>query len=139
MKSMNKNMRTIRAFKFHELLWVFCVLFSTTFVFLGSNKFKSEVQKSNRYGFNVNQDNTPDKLIQSSRPARLHSSLLEFELVEESEPTDDDTVAGDYPVSPTPFGHVVLKASFEIFGLSLQKRTLIPLFLLHHSWKIPLA
>ena len=105
--------------------------------------FKSEKQQVS-YSFNANQDNTPETFIQNSGPLRHANALLEFELVEELEPTDnsaeDDSVESGYQtVIPTPFDSITIQSSFAIFRSALQNRTLIPLFLLHHSWKIPLA
>ena len=142
-KISSKNIKTAQPFKFFEWLLAFGILLSITSFSFENTDFESKNQQDS-YRLKVSQENTPDTFIQNSGPTRQADVLLEFELVEESETTDDSTeddiVEGDCPVViPTRFGFITLESSFQILALSLQKRTLIPLFLLHHSWKIPLA
>ena len=139
----SKNIKTAQPFKFFEWLLAFCVLLSISSFSVENTGFKSDTQQDS-YSLKTSPGNTPETFIQNSGPLRHTNALLEFELVEELEPTDDSTEddsveSGYQTVIPTPLGFSTLDSSFEIFAVSLQKRTLIPLFLLHHSWKIPLA
>ena len=139
----SKNIKPGHPFRFHGwLLAFFVLLFISTFS-LENTTFESEKQQVS-YSFKANQGNTPNTLVQNSTPVQRPGSLIEFELVEELEPTDDstedDAAGGIYPaIIPTPFDSITIQSSFAIFRSALQNRTLIPLFLLHHSWKIPLA
>lgn len=147
MKILSKNITPSQTFKFHEWPWIFCILLLSISTLLGNNSLKPEKQRINSYGYKVNQHNTHNKFIQSSRPIHQFNPLLVLELLEESETNDENTeddivescfqlrasISFDYTILESSF----LESSFANFNLSLQKRTAIPLFLLHHSWRIP--
>ncbi len=120
----------------------FCILLLSISTLLGNNSLKPEKQRINSYGYKVNQHNTHNKFIQSSRSIHQLISLLALELLEESETndenTEDDIVESCFQLRASiSFDYTILESSFANFNLSLQKRTSIPLFLLHHSWRIP--
>lgn len=142
MKILSKNITTSRTFKFYEWPWVFCILLISISTLLGNNSLKPAKQRINSYGYKVNQHNTHNNLIQNSRPIHQFNPLLVLELLEESETndenTEDDIVESCFQLRASiSFDYTILESSFANFNLSLQKRTSIPLFLLHHSWRIP--
>ncbi len=133
-----KNIKLSKVFKSNELLWLFCVLFSTAFVFFGNNNSKFEKQQ-NRF-VTVNKSHTHHGLG-TTRPV---NSLSAFDFIEESETTDDsnedDIIEGHYSLNMLNFFTHSISGNSSVSGsLSLSKRVFIPLFLLHHSWKIPVA
>lgn len=135
----NKNIKIIQAFKSNELLWLFCVLFSTASVFLGNINFRPE-KLNDSYDLIVNKSSTRFN-FEDTLPA---TPLPKFEFVETSEISDDsdedDVIKGDYsPNTLRLFTQNNAKNSSTGSTLSLNERVLVPLFLLHHSWKIPVA
>ena len=134
-----KNIKLNKAFKSNELLWIFCVLFSTASIFFGNNNFKFEKQQDS-FGLTVNKSRTHHDLG-TTRPT---NPLSAFDFIEESETTDDsnedDIIEGHYSLNTlTFFTYNIFENSSVSGSLSLSKRVFIPLFLLHHSWKIPVA
>ncbi len=134
-----KNIKTSQAFKFKELLWVFCVLFSTASILLRNTDFKFEKQQDN-LGFKLNK-NYSHQNFKTTLPA---NPLSDFDFIEESETTDDsnedDIIEGHYsPNTQTFFTYNISQNSSVSYSLYLHKRVFILLFLLHHSWKIPVA
>lgn len=134
-----KNIKLNKAFKSNELLWIFCVLFSTASIFFGNNNFKFEKQQDS-FGLTVNKSRTHHDLG-TTRPT---NPLSAFDFIEESETTDysneDDIIEEHYSLNTlTFFTYNISKNSSVSGSLSLCKRVFIPLFLLHHSWKIPVA
>lgn len=135
MKILNRNNKISPQFKFPELFGVICVLFFTTFLIFESKEVGSQI-------FNSNLKSTQNKHFQGSKSSNQANILFAFDSIEESEPTDesseDEIIEGGFQLYLTPeFLHNNLKCSFANFSQSLQKRTTIPFFLLHHSWKIP--
>lgn len=139
MKLLNKNTKIIQAFKFNELLWIFCVLFSTAFVIFGKTNVKFETQQVS-FGSTVNKSYTHYNLG-TTCPT---NPLSAFDFIEESETTDDnnedDIIEGHYSQNTLTFFTYNNAKNSSVSGrLSFSKRVFIPLFLLHHSWKIPVA
>ena len=139
MKFLIKDIKLSQVFKSNELLWTFCILFSTASVFFGNNNFVFEKQYDSS-GLTVNKTRTHHDLG-TTCPA---NSLSAFDFIEESETTDDsnedDIIEGHYsPDTLTFFTCNIPENSLVSGSLSLSKRVFIPLFLLHHSWKIPVA
>lgn len=139
MNLLNKYIKLSQAFKSNELLLVFCVLFSTASIFLGNNNFKPEKQQDS-FGLTVNKSHTHYN-FGTTRPT---NPLSAFDFIEESETTDDsnedDIIEGDYsPNTQTFFTYNNAENSSVSYHLSHSKRVFIPLFLLYHSWKIPVA
>ncbi len=139
MNRLNKHIKISQAFKSNELLWIFCVLFSTASIFLGSNNFKFEKQHDSS-GLTVNKIHTHYDL-NTTRPT---NPLSAFDFIEESETTDDsnedDIIEGHcLPNTLTSLNHNISENSSVNYSLSLSKRVFIPLFILYHSWKIPVA
>ncbi len=135
----HKNIKINKAFKSNEWLWVLCVLFSTATVFLGNADFKFEKQQDSL-------SLTAHKSLshQSLKATHATNPLSDFEFIEISEISDenneDDFTEGDcLPNILTFSNYGFSKNSSTYFGLYLHKRVFIPLFLLHHSWKIPSA
>ncbi|MES2794678.1 MAG: hypothetical protein V4683_01865 [Bacteroidota bacterium] len=138
MKILNRNIKISPKFKFFEFLGVFCALVFTTSLFLG-NGYKAAIHQTNS-----NPSNTQNKHFQDSRSTSKANILFAFDSIEESEPTDESSEdeiieSGFSHYFTTIFLHNNLKSSFANFSQSLQKRTKIPFFLLHHSLKIPFA
>jgi len=136
-----KNIKLSQVFKSNELLWIFCVLFLAASFFFGNNNFKFEKQQDS-FGFTVNKSHTHYDLG-TTRPT---NPLSAFYFIEESETTDtddsneDDIIEGHYSSNTLTFlTHNISKNSSVSGSLSPSKRVFIPLFLLHHSWKIPVA
>lgn len=139
MNLLNKNIKLNQAFKLNELLWIFCVLFSTASIFLGNNNFKSEKQQDS-FSLTVNKSHTHYDLG-TTRPT---NPLSAFDFIEESETTDDsdedDLIEDHYSLNTLTFLTYNNAKNSSVNGsLSLSKRVFIPLFILHHSWKIPVA
>lgn len=139
MNLLNKHIKLSKAFKSNELLWIFFVLFSTASIFLGSNNFKFEKQQDS-FGLAVNKIHTHYDLG-TTHPT---NPLSAFDFIEESETTDDsnedDIIEGHYSLNTLIFlTYIISENSFVNYILSLRKRVFIPLFILHHSWKILIA
>ena len=139
MNLLNKHIKLSQAFKSNELLWIFCVLFSTASIFFGNNNFKPEKHQDS-FGLTVNKSYTHYNLG-TTRPT---NPLSAFDFIEESETTDDnnedDIIEGHYSPNTLTFQPYNNAKNSSVSGsLSLSKRVFIPLFILHHSWKIPVA
>ena len=139
MSLLNKHIKLNQAFKSNELQWIFCVLFSTASVFLGNSNFKFEKQQDS-LGLTVSKNHTHYHLG-ATRPTNPSST---FDFIEESETADDsdedDIIEGHYSPNTLIFLTQSISENSSVSGsLSLSKRVFIPLFLLHHSWKIPVA
>lgn len=135
----NKNIEVSKAFKLRELLLVFCVLCSTASVFLGNTAIRFEKQQDS-FSQTVNKKTTHCNW----GTTRTTNSLSDFDLIEESETTDDsnedDSIEGYYSPNTQIFFTYNNAKNLSVSGsLSFSKRVFIPLFLLHHSWKIPVA
>lgn len=130
----NTNIKISQRFRFYESSWVFCVLLLTISIL--------STKGVNTFFTITSQYNADNAFIQASKRAHQSTFLFAFELVEEVETSDENikghTTEGAYLLyTSTYFSHPILKSSFANFTLSLQKRISIPLFLLHHSWRIP--
>lgn len=135
MKILNRNIKISQSL---HSMWIFCGLFLLTSIFVKGSSFKVEKEEIKSSSFKSTQQHTNGYVFQDC------SSTLPFDFLSifnsESEPTDEsteeETIESDFYLIHY-FKHNFLKSSFANFNLSLQKRTTIPFFLLHHSLKIP--
>ncbi len=142
MHKFNRNSNKKSRFKFFELLGLFCFLF-LLFAFSFKNQtFNFSKQKiENDLSFLKSQHST---YIHSSATNAVHQSeaLYDICLEEESEfenesVEEEPTIGFSTKTLSRLFNFYISRSSFANFSHCLQKRVVLPFFILHHSWKIP--
>lgn len=143
MKILNKNIDINRRFNIFELPSLFCILLIGFFVFSQKHNSSYGIQKAETYSIVSNQHNADFAFLSPASPATsdyLPNYLFFSSLEEESkfEDSEEETLAIGHSLQlATFFNYNVLLVSFSRFSEFLQKRTIVPYFILHHSLKIP--